>query len=157
MKGATPRRGAGFTLVEIMIVVIILGLLTAIALPSIAKARQRSQLNRAKADLRAIAGAVHLLVMDTARWPGGITLPNSQETWDLTGADAGLITNNSSFARWNGPYIRAIPLDPWGVPYFFDPDYTTANGVEAVVGSSGPNRSGHNVYDSDNIYEIVGR
>ncbi len=157
MHERVTRHAAGYTLVEIMIVVIILGLLAAIALPSIAKARQRSQINRAKADLRAIAGAVHLLVMDTARWPGGIVLPNSAETWDLSGGNAGIVTNNGTFSRWNGPYIRAVPLDPWGVPYFFDPDYTTEAGVEAVVGSSGPNRSGHNVYDSDNIYEIVGR
>ena len=91
--------------------------------------------------------------MDTGKWPGGISLPGDQETWDLSTPAAGLLSCNSSFGSfWKGPYLKKVPLDPWGMPYFFDPDYTIDGKACPVVGSFGPNRVGQNLYDSDDIY-----
>jgi hypothetical protein len=90
-------------------------------------------------------------------WPGGLDRGVSQnpETWDLTTADAGLLANDGDFENWQGPYLPSIVLDPWGSPYFFDPDYRIGSVNRVVVGSFGPNRRGRNIYDSDNVYVLL--
>lgn len=150
------RDRVGFTLVEIMVVVAIIGLLAAIAIPAFQKARQAARLNIARNDLRVLSGAVTQLAMDTGRWPGGIEIrvQGDAETWDLRSAGAGLLSTDGSFPNWNGPYCRPVPIDPWGSPYFFDPDYSINGKSLPVVGSFGPNRQGKNMYDSDDIYSI---
>ena len=62
---------------------------------------------------------------------------------------------DGSFKDWQGPYLPAVPLDPWGSPYFFDPDYMIDGVNMVVVGSLGPNRTGANRYDEDNLYAVL--
>jgi prepilin-type N-terminal cleavage/methylation domain-containing protein len=69
MKPAKPRPGA-FTLVEIMIVVAVIALLAAIAVPSFLRARKRSQAARILDDLRLIDSAVDQYALETSRTPG---------------------------------------------------------------------------------------
>lgn len=147
----------GFTLLEIMIVVAIIGLLAAIAIPSFRKARETTRINVAKNDLRLIADAVGQLAFDTGRWPGGMFAGDqtSPETWDLTGGAAGIVSNDGRFPHWRGPYLNQVGNDPWGHPYFFDNDYETGARKLVVVGSFGPNGQGRNLYDSDDVYVRV--
>jgi len=144
----------GFTLVEIMIVVGIIGLLSAIAIPSFQKARDVARINAAKNDVRLISAAIDMLAFHTAQWPGGLVAgdPANPEVWDLSPGSAGITANDGTFTRWQGPYMDTMPADPWGNNYFFDPDYNISGTDYAVVGSFGPNGVGQNVYDSDNIY-----
>ena len=94
------------------------------------------------------------LAWDTGMWPGGTerTARGDMEVWNLRTAVGGLILADSRFSEWNGPYVPSVPTDPWGNPYFFDPDYLIGGTWHVVIGSFGPNGVGRNVYDADNIY-----
>jgi len=75
MPGKThsrPTRRAGFTLVEIMIVVGIITLLAALAIPGFLRARKRAQASRVKDDLRLIEAAVDQYAVETQRQPGAV-------------------------------------------------------------------------------------
>jgi prepilin-type N-terminal cleavage/methylation domain-containing protein len=75
MSGKTqfqPTRRAGFTLVEIMIVVGIITLLAVLALPGLLRARKRAQASRVKDDLRLIEAAVDQYAIETQRQPGAV-------------------------------------------------------------------------------------
>lgn len=151
-----------FTLIEIAIVVLIIGVLTSIAIPMFSKARKKARINEAQADIEMLTAAVRQLAWDTGKWPGGADrLEVSAECWDLSKDNAGLLGNDGTFDtdKWDGPYTREVKTDPWGNPYFFDPDYYPngmgSNPKLAIVGSFGPNGSGKNVYDSDNIYSTI--
>ena len=150
-----PSRG--WTLLEMMVVVVVLGVVMAIALPSIRRARMGSRIQEAQAQVELLSAAIMQLAWDTGRWPTGKPRNNTtgQEAWDLTVPRAGLVATDGSFPDWNGPYIREIPEDPWGNPYFFDEDYSFGGKTIFVVGSFGPNGNGRNVYDSDNIFVQV--
>lgn len=173
MAGIESRDENGFTLVELLIVLAIVSTLAAIAIPTYSKYINRS---RAIAVLSATKDSLKALDLDTGIWPGGKTpyiCPKNQvppvdgvEFADLTADDMGLFNNNGSvFAipEWDGPYLVSSYLaadgkfrDPWGTPYFIDYDYEIDGKWYVVIGSSGPNKSPVNTYDSDNIYVIVG-
>ena len=147
----------GFTLLEIMIVVAIIGLLATIAIPSFLKARQQSRMNVARNDLRIISAAIDQLAFDTGQWPGG-TLAGvvaDAEMYDLNAPDVGLVANSGIFTRWRGPYIEVVEPDPWGNDYWYDPDYKTDDGTKTVLGSYGPNGVGPNLYDADDVYVVL--
>ena len=157
----------GFTIVELLVIIAIMGLLAAIIMANVLPARQSARIARAQSDIRAIILAVSLLESHTGQWPGHSTPwvvqsgASGNEVWDLNSQEAGITQNDAGtpYVGWKGPYISVVPLDPWGNPYFFDTDYDVnfPNGVwSAVVGSFGPNGAGQNEYDADDIYlEIV--
>jgi len=152
---SAEQRVRGWTTVEIMIAVIIIGLLAAIAVPLMSKARRSARNKQAETDVQILAAAILQLAWDTGKWPGGLdrSVPGDPEITDLTTADAGLIlVDSNKFPNWKGPYVREILRDPWGARYFFDPDYRISGVMRPVVGSFGPNGSALNVYDDDNIY-----
>jgi type II secretion system protein G len=143
----------GFTLLELLVCVSIVGTLAGFAIPMYTTYKNRVKAAQALAELKDIQFAIELLASDTEKWPGpndvGVTA--NQEVWDLSAANAGLVVANAGFPGWDGPYIQLVPQDPWGSDYFLDPDYRI-NGTDfAVIGSFGPNTVGRNVYDSDNV------
>mgnify|MGYP001816647113 FL=1 len=101
-------REAGFTLIEIMVVVVILGILAALVAPNVISRIDDAQINRAKQDVRAVESALHLYRLDNFRYP----------TTDQ-GLDA-LVNQpaDPSIRNWKqGGYLDKIPVDPWGTPY----------------------------------------
>jgi type II secretion system protein G len=152
-----PVQHDGFTLVEVSITVVIVGILAAIAVPRFLAARVDAKIQKARADLEILTAAVRQLAWDTGKWPAGVDCNRDQstETWDLSTPAAGLLSATSAFQNWKGAYVRGIPSDPWGQNYFFDPDYRVGGGNRVVVGSFGPNRAGPNLYDSDDVLVIL--
>ncbi len=143
----------GFTLVELMVVIAIVGILSAVAIPQFSAYRDKAKVAEAISDLKNLQRTIELLAIETNRWPGpnAVGVSANQEVWDLNAGNAGLVATNGAFPNWKGPYTSLVPTDPWGSNYFFDPDYRI-NGVDyVVVGSFGPNKIGQNLYDSDDV------
>lgn len=105
-----PRRALaaqrGFTLIEIMVVVVIIGILAALIAPNVMSRIDDAQISRAKSDIRAIESALQLFYMDNYRYP------TSQE-----GLDA-LVSrpNDPNLRNWR-PYLNSLPRDPWDNRY----------------------------------------
>jgi len=174
MNDFTKKRG--FTIIELLIVLAIIGILTVIVLPRFNSAREKANEAKARADVRSLAQvALPQLADDTGKWPNGCptdALGNPEVRLDAQQAgivEAPVVGNQGGgcewtaedIAHWNGPYFRGDTLvDGWGNPYYFDPDYhiyqncaTQAPGPTlSVVLSFGPNGSGLNAYDCDDIF-----
>jgi general secretion pathway protein G len=109
-KDARLRRkdASGFTLLELLVVVVIIGLLAGFVAPRYFGQVGKSEVNVAKAQLDALEKALDQYRLDIGRYPS---------------AELGLkalIERPPSEPKWNGPYLRkAIPLDPWGKPYLY--------------------------------------
>ena len=99
-------RQRGFTLIEIMVVVVIIGLLAALVAPALIGNIDRAQVNRARADIRSIETALNLYRLDNFRYPS-----------TDQGLDA-LVSNPGDAAapNWKA-YLRSLPSDPWNQPY----------------------------------------
>ncbi len=147
----------GFTLVEIMVVVGIIGLLAGIGVPAILKGVQSSRIKEARIELEMISTAGLQLAWDTGKWPNGQprTAGGSAERWDISEARCGLLGTDGTYNEWKGPYYDGEIKDPWGNPYFFDPDYLVDGVMRVAVGSFGPNGVGRNRYDSDDVYILL--
>ncbi len=99
----------GFTLVELLLVVVIIGALVAMVMPRLAGRSDQARIAAAQADINAnIATALKLYELDNGRYP------TSDE-----GLGA-LLTGVSSAINWNGPYLERKPIDPWGREYQYD-------------------------------------
>lgn len=151
------KQKRGFTLLEMMFAVGILGLLVSLASYSVVTAHRNALIKQAEGELEMIATATLQMAWDTSRWPNKTlrNQPGSVEIWDISSASVGLTANDGSYTEWKGPYYRGSTTDPWGNPYFFDPDYLI-NGINhVVIGSFGPNGVGKNVYDDDDVYVLL--
>jgi general secretion pathway protein G len=104
----TRKTISGFTLLELLVVVVIIGLLAGFVAPRYFGQVGKSEVNVAKAQLDALEKALDQYRLDTGRYPS---------------AELGLkalVERPANEPKWNGPYLRkAIPLDPWGKPYLY--------------------------------------
>ena len=158
------KSNSGFTLIELMIVIAVVSILAAIAIPNFISYRKKAMIAQAIAELKVIELAVQALAVDTGCWPtedghknpAGV-LTGSDEMEDLSVPEAGLAATDGNYPGWDGPYLQGIPKDPWGNDYFWDPDYVIDGEDHVVIGSYGPNGEGRNDYDDDDIYLILAR
>lgn len=146
-------------------VIAIISILAGVVLVSLKSTRENARVSAAQEELKQLRTAITLLEATTNEWPGhtlsGVvgSGTSGKEVWDLSAPVAGLIQTDGSFQSWNGPYLQNAVTDPWGNNYFFDTDYdldpTGSTRWAVVVGSFGPNGVGQNLYDSDDIIEII--
>ena len=101
-------RHRGFTLLELLVVILIIGLLTGIVAPRFLGQINRSESTAAKAQLDSFDKALQAYRIDMGRYPS-----------DAEGLLA-LVVAPAGEPRWRGPYLKDnIPLDPWGSPYVY--------------------------------------
>ena len=108
MANRVYRRESGFTLIEIMVVVIIIGLLAAIVAPQVIGRVDDARIEKARADIRNIEAAMKFFRLDN------FTYPTTEQ-----GIDA-LVNKptDPTIRNWKeGGYLQRLPLDPWGNPY----------------------------------------
>jgi general secretion pathway protein G len=150
----------GFTVIELMVVIGIIGIIAGIAVMALGKYVEKAKIAEATADINTIHKAMVLLENDTGEWPGHQTSGQinkgfGNEVWDLSVPAAGLLSTDGAFPNWKGPYLASITEDPWGKDYFFDTDYEIGGVDAAVVGSFGPNEVGQNLYDDDDVIKVI--
>jgi len=93
----------GFTLVELLLVVIILAALAAMIMPRLAGRSEKAKIAITKTDVTSnIPLALDLYELDNGRYPDNLQA---------------LLTDPGGLENWNGPYIKREPLDPWGKEY----------------------------------------
>ena len=107
--GKDKHKHYGFTLIELMIVVIIIAALAAMVLPRLSGRSEQAKIAIAQADISSnIAMALKLYELDNGNFPTTEQGLNS------------LFSKSSSNpvpANWKGPYLEKKPIDPWGAPY----------------------------------------
>jgi general secretion pathway protein G len=104
---AGRRRNAGFTLLELLVVIVIIGLLAAYVGPKYFSQLGKSEVTVAKAQIEAFEKSLDTYRLDVGRYP------TTEE-----GLNALMVAPPTAAAKWNGPYLKkGVPADPWGHAY----------------------------------------
>ncbi len=143
----TAGRQSGFSLIEIMVVVVIIGLLASIVAPMVLDRADEARVNKVRADFKSIQTALNLYRIDNYVYPSSeqglealVTKPTANpipRNWRSTG------------------YIDQVPTDPWGNPYLYISPGETREydiytlGADGISGGEGQNTD-LSVWDQDN-------
>ena len=136
MNTSTKSSQRGFTLIEIMVVVVIIGVLGAIVVPQFMSRPDQAKVTAARTDIQAIATALEMYRLDTFNYPS-----TQQGLEALTKQPA----STPVAKNWNPQgYLKNMPLDPWGTPYqYLNPGTHSAGydlfslGSDGVAGGEG--------------------
>lgn len=98
------RRQQGFTLIELLIVMAIIAMLAALVGPKIFKNLVKAQRDAAVGQISMLGQSLDAYRLDVGRYPSALE---------------GLVQNDGGSPRWNGPYTKKVPLDPWEQAYHY--------------------------------------
>jgi len=119
------RGAAGFTLVEMLLVVVIIGVLAAVVAGKFGNQGDKARVNATHASISAIKTQVEIFQLDTGRWPTSL----------------GDLFNDTGAPNWDGPYLGGTEqdlLDAWGMPFSFTGGKgfkITSAGLDGQMGS----------------------
>ena len=100
--------GKGFTLLELLVVMVIIGLLSGFVGPKYFSQISKSEVKAAMAQIDALGKALDQLRLDTGHYPA------------MEEGLAALVTRPVNDPKWDGPYLtKGVPLDPWSRPYVY--------------------------------------
>ena len=136
MTGTGGRDERGFTLLEILVVIAILGLLIGLVAPAALRQLGGARISVAKQSIERIGSVLDMYKLDVGAYP------DSQQGL------VALVDRPAGVSAWNGPYVKGgVPVDPWSHPYTYRVP-STRPGHDYDLCSAGP--SG-NVSNSDAI------
>jgi general secretion pathway protein G len=108
MRPNNPARAAGFTLMELLLVLMIIGMLAALVGPTLYQRIKPAKQSAARAQLANFSTALDAFYVDCERYP------TTQEGLAV------LRDRPEGAEKWNGPYLKKeVPMDPWGHPYVY--------------------------------------
>lgn len=131
----TRQNMRGFTLVEIMVVVIIIGILASFVVPNVMNKPGEARLTKAKQDISSLEAALNLYKLDNFDYPS---------------TDAGLealVTNPGDAPNWKGSYVKSLKKDPWQREYLYT--YPGENGEVDIFSYGRDGRPGGDGEDAD--------
>lgn len=136
-RGQGLEAAAGLSLLEIMVVLVILGMVAAIAVPQLLTYLERAKVDNAKIQVRSLSSILDLYRLDLGRYP---SIDEGLEA---------LATQPSGLENWRGPYLddAGALTDPWGNPYAYEvsDDGRTA----AIISLGADGASGGEGFDAD--------
>ena len=125
----------GFTLVELLVVMVIIGMLAALVVPRFIRQEEKAKSKAAKAQVELLGTALDTFRLDVGRYP------TTQEGLDTLRRKPGGVD------RWDGPYLKKeLPLDPWGRAYIYlspgehGPYDLLSYGADGASGGDGDNK-----------------
>jgi general secretion pathway protein G len=138
-RQSTPGRAGqrGFTLIEIMVVVIIIGLLAAVIVPTVINKVDDARISKAKSDIQALETALQMFRLDNSKYP----------TTDQGLQALVVAPTDPSIRHWRqGGYLQRVSKDPWGADYQYQAPGTHGKdydlytlGADAQPGGDGVN------------------
>jgi len=118
-----PTKGeSGFTLIEVLLVVAILGILAGVVVVNFSGRQKQAMIRATRASIAAVCTAIDLYEVDTGRYPSSLQS----------------LVNSDGSPNWSGPYIKGgVPMDAWGTTFGYQQQ---GEGGYKVV-SAGPDQS----------------
>jgi general secretion pathway protein G len=136
-RRAASSAKAGYSLLEILIVLTIIALIAAFVGPRLLAQLDKSKVTAARVQIRALQTAIGTMHLDIGRYP------TASEGLNL------LVTSNPSAQGWAGPYLSGgVPLDPWRHPYVYEAP-AEANGQPKVFSYGADGKPGGQGLDAD--------
>lgn len=144
-SGTRDRKDAGFSLVELMVVIFIMGLLATLVIVNVAPVGEQSRISKARSDVAAFESALEMYSLDMYTYP---STDQGLEALKLPPSGANAATYRP------GGYIKRMRTDPWGNAYRYELPGRRSGGAYDVY-SAGPDGEPGNTDDIGNWEQVV--